>query len=56
MHTDVHGEGIDVVLSVFHPPNKEVKHREPTVNFEYLLEKVEPLHPRSSKVFERLGT
>ena len=35
--------------------NRELKHRGPTANFEYVWEKVEPIQPLSDKVFERLG-
>ena len=49
------GAYIDVVF-VFPPPtNREFKHRGPNANFEYLWEKVEPIHPLSDKVFERPG-
>ena len=36
--------------------NKESKHGGPAANFEYVWEKVEPIHPLSDKAFEGLGT
>ena len=34
---------------------REFELRGPIANFEYVWEKVEPIHPLSDKVFERLG-
>ena len=41
--------------SVFTSPNRELKHRGPTANFEYVWETVGHIYSLPDKVFERLG-
>ena len=48
------GNYIDVVFR-FSQKHIEFKHRGPNASFEYLWEKVEPIHPLSDKVFEQLS-